>query len=162
MLHFCVFIFTVYDMDFSNPGDNIKQVTDLTCHCNQCAKKLDQGQNKGNAKITRKREEKRISICLHRMLKGQENQRGNDMRCCNSKRVAFTYFFTSKIKVKNCIYLLRLLRSWSKIRISIVVDSRQKLYCNLQSSLFFFFLLQFRGIKLLQIGNYLNHLKNIS
>lgn len=49
----------------------------LTCYCNQGTKELDQGQHEGNAKITRKREEERITVCLHRMLEGKGRIKGH-------------------------------------------------------------------------------------
>lgn len=47
-----------------------EQAAELTCHCNQGAEQLDQGQDEGNAKITREREEKGITVRLHGMLRG--------------------------------------------------------------------------------------------
>lgn len=44
----------------------------LTCHCYQGTKELDQGQYEGDAKITRKREEECITVCLHGMLGGRK------------------------------------------------------------------------------------------
>lgn len=73
---FCDFTL-VHDVDLRLLGDILEQVADLTCHCNQGAEQLDQRQHKGNAKITRKREEEGITVCLHGMLGGQ----GKDTRC---------------------------------------------------------------------------------
>lgn len=58
----------------------MKQAAELTRHCNQGAEQLDQGQDEGNAKITREREEEGITVGLQGMLRGQENQRSNAMR----------------------------------------------------------------------------------
>lgn len=67
----------VHDVDLRLLGDILEQVADLTRHCNQSAEQLDQRQDKGNAKVTRKREEEGISVRLHGVLRGQ----GKDTRC---------------------------------------------------------------------------------
>lgn len=60
-------------------GVIMEQAAELTRHCNQGAEELDQGQDEGNAKITREREEEGITVCLHGMLRGEEKHRSNAM-----------------------------------------------------------------------------------
>lgn len=64
-----------HNVDLRLADDFIEQVADFTCYCDQGAKQLDQRQDEGNSKITRKGEEECIAVCLQRMLRGQENQR---------------------------------------------------------------------------------------
>lgn len=61
-----------------------EQAAGLTRHCNQGAEQLDQGQDEGNAKITREGEEERVTVRLHGMLRGQGNQRSKAVRYRNS------------------------------------------------------------------------------